>query len=366
MAKSIYRIAKAAGLHASFEKAFYGGHEVRKYSASKSDYDKIAEKVADGVDIEAFGVYSVLASSTRTDSTRDRFTRKVLNAMATHYKEGRTIVLGSHHRDTGIGKSFDATVSKAADGEYELTVKFYVPPGARTTTGANAKDMLDSGIYPRASIMAYWAEDPQVKVSGEGSDRVWEYPSAAGMQTIHLAILDMGANHDAVMKSLNSKSDTDTGGNLPPKNNENPKNPEMEKLPYNLIALKMSGELEVKPASVQALLEEADGEAVKLKNQITTLKSETETLRDDLQKFKDAANANLDSLRAEYEGLAKQLDDKADAALLKRKAGLFTLDTQDLLEAEVTAMKKQVSLLKQGTKTSAKPKAETQGLGSHL
>lgn len=366
MAKSIYEVAKKAGHTAVFSKEFYGGVEVAKFAPKESDYETIKSKVAEGVDVSSYGVYKYIASSTRPDSTRDRFTRKILQKMAEHYAEGRTIAIASHERSAGIGASFAASVSKAEDGEYELTVKFYVPPGAKGPNGSSAKEMLDAGVYPRASIMAYWTEDPQVKVSGEGSARVWEYPSAKGMQTIHLAILDMGANYDAVSKALDSKSDTEAGGNLRTKKNANPKTPEMEKLAYNLIALKMSGELEVKPASVQALLEKADTEAVKLKNQITNLKSEAQTLRDDLQKFKDAANATLDGLRGEYENLAKQIDEKADAELLKRKAGLFTLETQDLLEAEVTAMKKQVAAMKQGINTGAKPKAESKGLGSHL
>lgn len=307
-----------------------------KYKATDADRLAVAAMIDnESVDVGTFGIYRAVVSSTQVDSGRDKFSVAVLNEMALQYSDGRTVVLG-HDMYSAVGKTFDAEV--VADGENHLLyVKFYVLPGLTTTTGGEVKLMLDTGAYDRFSIGAFMKISDVVR-DEETGQRTYFYDHT-NMIVAHLGIVDMGANTDAM-----SKSASGTGISFGRIKNENQKNNQMKfEKTYKRIG------------NVSVNLEQEAIEAF-----LDSIEKQFEGLSKKLETFEQKESEKLKSLRDLWSASKKQLDPKAEAEKLEKRAALLTAD---ILEEDIVEMKKEIAKRKQ---LEINPEGETKGKGTKL
>ena len=175
--------------------------EFETYEPNQKDLDLAQEKVRKEVDMGDYGFFRFIASSTRMDLHRHKFTRKFLSGFRDQYKEGRTMLF-QHKHDYGIGQTFDARIIKAEDGEYELEVKFFIHPEAKIPSGIPAIDAINSGTYKRASV-GFIAKMSKYIPASESQDKegYFIYDETKSLSVLELSIVAMGANTDAKIKS---------------------------------------------------------------------------------------------------------------------------------------------------------------------
>lgn len=323
------------------EKRFSHSSGFDRYKPTKADRDIIKKHVSEGVDVEKMGVYRVIASSSRPDSERHVMSKPVLEKMAKDYTEGRTVVITGHDRGSGIGKTFHGEVVQANDGEYELLVKFYVPPELKAPGGNSAKELIDNGVYERASVMVGITGKPDFVKKTIGGEPTIIFKSPRGMSTIHLAVVDMGANENAIMKAAGTPQSVPMGGhNLPPNQNE----PQKTAMKYFVKSLGLKGEIEDLDApSVSALLKEVETKAHALEQLGIEKDTEISTLKKELSGFKSAQETELKDLKARYKNLAKQANKELTAEVLEKKASIYTVGTMDVLQMDIAELVKTVA-----------------------
>lgn len=335
------------------------GAQIDRYEATDADRELVRKHVARSVDVDSLGIYQVVASSTRADMEGHVMSKAILDQLAKDYSEGHTIVMGSHNRTQGVGKSFDAEVVPDGD-HHKLLVKFYVSPTMKGPGGSPAKDLIDTGVYSRSSIMVFFTEKPELEAAKQAGRDVVIFKSPKYMKTIHLAIVDVGMNEDAVMKAASPQSVLGDENKLRSKSNE------MDKIAYSILALEMTGEVELKADTIDALFEGVQKKAFELKQKTAKLEAETIDLKKQLKAYQEAEESELTKLKDEYQNLSKQLDPDAKAETLEKKANLYTLESRDLLEEEIKGMRKQVAAAKQGITPSAGKVDEQKATRSHL
>jgi hypothetical protein len=297
------------------------------YKPTDDDRLKVME-ITGLEDVSAFGIYRAAVSSTQVDLGRDKFSKAVLDEMAEQYKDGRTVVLG-HDSMMGVGKTFDAEVAAKSDGEsdYELLVKFYVLPDAQAPTG-NLKQLLDARVYDRFSIAASlkMADVISREDSGDGLPIYTYDPSRIAV--VHLGIVDMGMNTDAVSKS--NRAQAVSFGDI----NEITEKPRIMQYKFKHIG---NGSIDLTEDAVSALLERVE--------------KKFEAQAEKLAAFEDAQMKKLETLRDEWCALRKQIDTDADADKLNRRASLLD---EELLSEDIANFKKAVA----ASKKQLDPKGE--------
>lgn len=327
-----------------FSKQLGGAIPSSKYKATEEDYEAIRKHVSDSVDVTKFGVYECVASSTSPDSDGDVFGENVLKGLAHYYEEGRTVVLGSHARDSGVGKTFGAYVKSDTAGTQQLMVKFYIPPEATTQSGGNAKALVDSGVYARTSIMAFWTQDPKPESKTVSGKDVKVYNSTEGMQVLHIAVLDMGANYDAVMKSLFGTPQSVPGGgpNLPPNSKSTG-----QIMNYVIKSLGLSWQKDnIEHADVIAMLKQAEDESVKLVEKANAEAAKVLALQKEIEPLRAFKEGELNTLKEKYANLYKQANPEAKADAIEKRVALYTAESMSLLREDVEALAKAVSKAK--------------------
>jgi uncharacterized coiled-coil protein SlyX len=346
----------------TIEKRLYQeGAAVDRYQATDADKALIRKHVSKGYDVDSLGIYQVVASSTNPDMEGHIMSKAVLDKLAADYRKGKTIVLGSHDRGSGVGKSFDAHVEPFGDG-HQLLVKFYVAPDMVGPNGSPAKSLIDTGVYSESSIYALFTEKPNVeKVEKDGQTHLL-FKDGKGMETVHLAIVDIGMNRDAVMKSITAQSARfDTNSFEAESDNQNTE--QMNDLKYNAPALGKSGAVAIEKGAVQSLIEELNSAGVSQKETIAKQATEIETLKKELSEFRSQKETELNKLKEEYQNLSKQVSPDTPAEKLEKRAGLYSLENMDLLAEDVADLKKQVAALK-GNPTPTAPPAPSPQAGS--
>lgn len=295
--------------------------KVKAYSPTEQDFQEIGSRVPGTVDASGFGVYQVIASSTRIDTDRDKFGKEILDEMARQYTEGRTVVWG-HDVDHGVGKTFAAEVVQAEDGEHELTVKFYVDPETTAKTG-NAKRLLDSGIYDRVSIWAYvYPSDYVHSEKSPDGKSYWIFADPEGMIVRHLGIVDMGANTDAVFKSKSDPDDVFTFGEIETET-------DMNEIEIKIKGLNETAKVSLEEASVKSLVEKLDAEIVKAQGE--------------LKKYQEAEAEELRQLRESWSALHKEINPDADSIKLESRAAVLT---KEMIQEDLVELKKQAAAKK--------------------
>ena len=319
--------------------------KAKAFSPEKSDFESVKTLTKADIDVEAFGYYETVASSTAIDTFRDKFDTPLLRAMADQYTEGRTVVF-QHRGGMGIGKTYSGEVSPNESGGHDLIVKFYVIDKAMLPTG-NAKALLDSGVYDRVSVAvrANATEYVDAEKSPDGKG-FFLYGSGEGVLVKELTITDMGVNTDAKLKAEKSSfSDRVTFTQIEEKSN--PKAMELEK-----VRIKSLGGDEIETTK--------DGKVA-----INALEKKIEGMETELKSFKDKEEAKMKSLREDY--IAKSLQANPDADEEKKKgfdvrASVFNelILTQEieLLDLQIKALK-QKSMLNPGQKNGDGDEGET-------
>jgi len=173
----------------------------KRFKPTKRDESRVQKIVSGDIDVSKFGIYTAVASNTLIDPSRDQFTKGVLEKMAEHYREGRTVVIESHEGYMGIGRTFDAEVVPMSKmpGHHEIEVKFYVDNEMQTSNGS-AKRAVDT-VYNRVSISAYMGRADFIEKSPEDDLPVFLYSNPENVITRHLAVVDFGMNVGAKIKS---------------------------------------------------------------------------------------------------------------------------------------------------------------------
>lgn len=297
----------------------------KQYSPTESDWTRIKTLVKPGVDVANFGVYRTVASSTRIDSDRDKFGKAVIDKLAEHYQEGRTVVIEDHSGRMGIGKTFEAAVEMAPDGQHDLVVKFYVDDQLNGSSG-NAKRLLDSGVYDRVSIKAFIGYPEYIESTSSADGRgYWLYDQAERVQTAHLAVVDYGANPDAKFKSAGGKSEKTESANF----GEIETIQKQVRMKYQIKSLNQEVELgeDIKP-----VIEQLDGKVI--------------SLTESLKKYQDAEAVKLKALQDDYQnklGTLHPSATEAEKAIWKQKASVFPAE---LLEVEISTLDVQLKKLK--------------------
>lgn len=295
-----------------------------KYKATETDLQLIRDHIGDpDVNLDGFGIYRAVVSSTQRDTDSDKFSQAVLEEMATQYKSGRPVVLG-HTMEFGVGRVFDAVVNPKEDeeGEFELSVKFYIVPTATVPTGS-IKELLDNRVYDRFSIGAYM-KILDVQRDEDSGKRTYFYDHT-NMVVAHLGIVDMGANTDARSKSA-SQSGISFG------EIKSIRKMKFEKSYKNLGTVSVS----LEQAPVEALLDSVE-------KKLNDKDQELSDANAKLKVFEDAAEAKLKSLREDWSAKQKELDPDADAEKIEKKAGLLT---EDILTEEIADLKKKIAAKK--------------------
>lgn len=181
-------------------------HQVKAYEPTEPEKASIRSHVKSG-DIDSYGFYTFIAAESVKDRQGDVLTKSFLEWMADRYNEGR-VLADSHYMEYAIGHTYAATVTnhEVVPGEYQLEVKAYVPPAARTMSGSVAKDMLDAGIIRRASVSfsapaKFYEADHAENKTGEP---VWVFDAPAATnkmaEVYELSIVGMGAQSGARIK----------------------------------------------------------------------------------------------------------------------------------------------------------------------
>lgn len=303
------------------------------YNPTDEDRMKVAE-ITGSEDVSGYGIYRAAVSSTQVDLGRDKFSKAMLDELAEQYRDGRTVVLG-HDSSMGVGRTFDAEViAKEGDGEdYELLVKFYVFPDAQGKTG-KVKQLLDAKVYDRFSIAASLKMSDVISREDAGDGMPIYTYDPTRVAVVHLGIVDMGMNTDAVSKS--NTAGAVTFGEI----TEMTEKKEIVMLEYNLKHVG-AGKVELSADAVSALLENVE----------KRMKAQAEKLA----KFEAAEDARLKSLRDEWCALRKQIDTEADAEKLNRRANLLDEDllTEDIENFKRAAAAKRKQLDTKGEKAAA-------------
>ena len=300
--------------------------KTKAFTPSENDYDRVKSFTKAEGDVEQFGYYETVASSTTIDAQRDKFDTPLLRAMADQYTEGRTVVF-QHRGGMGIGKTYSGEVIANEKNGHDLIVKFYVHDQAMLPTG-KAKALIDSGIYDRVSVAvranATEYVDSEKSPDGRG---FFLYGSGEGALVKELTLTDMGVNQDAILKAEKSSfSDRVTFTQIEEKSN--PKAMELEKV----IVKSLGGdEIETTKAG---------------KDAITALESKIEGMSTELKSFKDKEEAKMNSLREDY--LAKSLQANPDASEdvkkgFEARASVFT---EIILNQEIEILDKKIKALK--------------------
>ena len=185
------------------------------YQASADDRKKVASILGKAEEeVAAYGIYRVLASSSRKDYQDDRLSKAVLERMGQQYAEGYTVTL-MHSPSIGIGSTFEYEISDAGDGQTELFVKFYVSPDAQLPSG-NAVKLLNDGVYRRVSIASLMRMTAYVPAEKDGEQGYFWYDEPDTVQVLELAVVHMGMNRDAKMASVGTSDfwGSDTFGQI--------------------------------------------------------------------------------------------------------------------------------------------------------
>lgn len=305
----------------------YKASPSESYKPSKSDKAKVQGLVKDGVDIENFGFYQTIASSSRIDTAGDRFGPKYLKEMAKQYKEGRVFAF-MHSGSYGIGKTFDASVKTTEDGEKELLVKFYVTDTAKLPNDMLAKDAINTGIYDRTSVSLYGVRATYIpEDKSEYGRSYYDFNDPTGLGVRELSLVDMGGNPDARIKSATGAENSFAEIEIeiiPSK---------ATKMDKYLIKI-LNKEVEATPEVVSAIKA--------LEQQNADLQKKIEGFE---AKQEEATKALVDRYVAANAGLKKDTTD-AEKAGFKKKAELFSADL-DLLKSEVEGAEAKLQALKQ-------------------
>ena len=291
-----------------------GKNELDK-TYSPTDEDKAKVKAMVGEDVDEFGIYQCVASDTRIDSERDKFGEAVLRKMEEDYREGRTVVISSHGRNMGVGSTFDAEIITASDGEKELLVKFYISPAAVAPTG-NALQLMKHKVYKCVSIYAYvYPTDYVPHDKSEDGSAYYRYDSSEDQKTIHLAIVDMGANPSAKIKSKSSPAATPSF--------------ELEEINDSKIIMKY------KILGIEFEAEETSKEA------ISQVEEKVQSKLDKLKAYEDAEEAATKTKQDKLAANFKLLNSEMKAEEAEARAKLFTGEFLDKeLENTAKALKK--------------------------
>lgn len=287
----------------------------KKFKPEKSDFDRV-RKIT-GQESDDFGFFLGIASSTRIDSTRDKFTKPVLERFEKHYREGRT-VLFMHDGNFGVGATYDAYIEEADDSEYELFVKFYILPKAKTPANIEVKQALDTGIYTRLSV-AFRAKvtayiDSEQSTDGQG---YWVFGEPDSLITKEVSIVDMGANLDAVLKSGKSSSD--------------------EPHTFDPIIIKDS-KMKLKEVTLKSLDDKTIEVGENYVDAIKQIDTALGNLQKQLKKYEDAEAEKLKALKDDYIAKFNQLNPEATEAEKTRAKELSEALPEKLLKEDVENM----------------------------
>lgn len=315
--------------------------DIESYQPTQKDLDLAKSKTKSG-DIENYGFFRFIASSTRMDLHRHRFTRKFLVGFRDQYKEGRTMLF-QHKHDHGIGQTFDSRVVKADDGEYELEVKFFIHPEARLPTTMTVIDAINSGTYKRASV-GFIAKMSKYIPASESEDKegYFIYDETKSLNVLELSIVAMGANTDAKIKS--TPSGVITFGEI----EQDQKNLSMKD-----IELKSLGKTIQVPGEVFKTLQEVDQLNI-------TLKGENEALKGTLKTYQDKEKEQREALVNEFVNKSLQLNpDLTDEAkeAIKKEAELLSA-APELIESKIKGLNEKLAKKKNPTKPGKKEREE--------
>lgn len=260
------------------EKNFESG-TIKAYTPTDAEKMKIAPHLKADLDLSTFGFYTFIAAETIRDRQGDVLDKSFLEWMGEKYAEGRTLA-DSHNISKRIGYTYDAKVvqHEQEPNHFQLEVKAYVPPTAKTSTGANAKDEIDAGLLRRVSV-SFFASAKYLSSEDDNNpynETTWIYsrPKAGDRADVmELSVVAMGAQAGARIKGGNQgieKIVTFAKEEI-----------KMEKYTFKTIGK----EVEI-PSDVLAILKEAD--------------TQTEALKAELKAFQDAASTQKAEVENEF------------------------------------------------------------------
>lgn len=293
-------------------------NQVKAYQPTPAEREKIQSALKDSVDIDTFGFYTFIAAESVKDRQGDILTKSFLEWMGKAYAEGR-VLADSHYMEYAIGHTYEATVTdhEVHPGEYQLEVKAYVPPAARTLSGAVAKEMLDAGIIRRASVSfaapaKFLEADHAENKTGEP---VWVFDAPATKnaraEVYELSIVGMGAQAGARIKG-------EKGGIA--------KNPTFDTVEVKQIEKKME------KVTIKALGRDIETDAT-LIPVLKELDDKFQSLTAELQKYQEREETEKTGLITELVNLKVQVMG-VDQAKETEKAKKLTLDElKDEIEA---------------------------------
>jgi len=310
---------------------------------SWTDEDKaIVQAIVKNQDIEGFGNYVSIASSTRIDFERDKFGESLLQEMAKQYEEGRTVVF-MHNASMGIGRTYAAKVVDGQNGDKELEVKFYINPNAQLPTG-NAKELIDTGVYSRLSVSVFARPTDYIEADKSPDGKpFYSFQSGEGAAVKELSLVDMGMNADAqILKGYGQKSTSDA----PPTFPENQKDA-MELTKYKIKSFDDKS-IELPDSAIEV---------------VKSLDSEVRDLREKVKGFEDKAKEDLQKLEKVYQAKALQLikdPTEKHKKQLEMEAKAFS-SNPDLLKIKIDALEKQIAKAKSNQLTpKVKPKSASE------
>lgn len=191
----------------------------KAYTPTESDYSAIQQMMLTQggreYDVKKFGIYETVACDTLVDFTREKFTKRVLDAVQPQAADGITILV-NHQENNMIGRTFAARVQPIPNdpANFELIVRFYVPDFATMPNGTNAVDNINTRVANFTSVAIQnrniiWEE------TDAGYIRVYDYDADRPPVYVEHSVVYRGAQPRAAIKAF--------GGALPNENvNPNP------------------------------------------------------------------------------------------------------------------------------------------------
>lgn len=297
----------------------------KAYQPTEAETQMILDQMIGIESLDGFGFYEVYAAETLLDRHNEVLTKAFLQILADRYAEGRTVV-DAHDSTHRTGKTFAAKVVKhpSVEGEYALSVKFYVSPDARMKSGNTAINEINQNIVDRMSV-AFSYRDYEYISSDDASNPydhgyvLIDAPKKGKeyyIEAYELSLVTMGAQAGARIKS----AQTDP--------NEAPRTfgSKAEEMSLQTLKISIRGkeeEIQVSPESVGAIQSVLD----ELKGFRDKQEASRKSLIDEYVKFRKAANENLDAEKEK--GIAAQLPTEyleSQVAELSAKAAETQLD----------------------------------------
>lgn len=305
----------------------------KAYQPTEADYTKIKGMlIAQGgreYDVKKFGVYETVAADTKIDFTREKFTKRLLDAVVQQAIEGITILV-NHKDDNMIGRTFDARVEAIPNdpGNFQLVVRFYIPDFSVMPNGTSAVDAINTRVanFTSVAIRSYLVEFEEMD---SGYVRVYDHdPNRADLPApiyVEHSVVYRGAQPRAAIK-----------GYGPPVPTVNPSNIDMLDIIKSLkigpkgaekeFTVKVTGD----PKSPEFRgLETIENHANDLASKVAKLEAENATLTEQAKAGKKSLVEGIRSLEKKLEQPETEeamLYGQAHEDLEKKLEGLQKLD----------------------------------------